>query len=264
MPGAAVLVVRAAQRAGAGLVTLGCLAESLLTIVPSAAPEAILLDLSGASPKNEFPAQAEITRRDDDARVFGPGLGRARTTELLVHGAVARDFRGPLVLDADALNVLAGELELIRAHAGVRVLTPHPGEAARLLGRDIPRDAAGRRDAAREISRRSGAIACLKGAGTVVAQDQRVYVNTTGNPGMATAGAGDVLAGILGAYLAQCAVRNDPTWTAFDAAAAAVHVHGLAGDLAAESLGRRALIASDLIRHLPAAQERFRVSRGLH
>ena len=97
------------------------------------------------------------------------------------------------------------------------VLTPHPGEAARLLGREVPRDAAGREDAAREISRRARAICCLKGHRTVVVDGDRVYVNETGNPGMATAGAGDVLAGILGAYLAACETRIDPSFTPFDA-----------------------------------------------
>ena len=137
------------------------------------------------------------------------------------------------------------------------VVTPHPGEAERLLGRKIPGDDAGRATAAKEISRRSRAICCLKGHRTVVAEGERVYVNETGNPGMATAGAGDVLAGILGAYLAPCAHGNAPSWTPFDAAASAVHVHGLAGDLAAAEVGRRGLVASDLIRFLPSAQARL-------
>jgi NAD(P)H-hydrate epimerase len=146
------------------------------------------------------------------------------------------------------------------------VLTPHPGEAARLLGREIPSDADGRIEAALEISRRSGGIACLKGHATVVADadGERVHVNTTGNPGMATAGAGDVLSGILVAYLAASVSRGDARWTAFDAAVAAVHVHGLSGDIAAERLGRRGLIASDLVEHLPLAQVRFRGARELH
>lgn len=258
MPGAAVLVVRAAQRAGAGLVTLGCLAENLRTIVPIAAPEAVLLDLTQANTRALHEA---LAGREDHARVVGPGMGNTKATRDLVHAVVADGFRGPLVLDADALNVLDGELESLRVHAGALVLTPHPGEAARLLGRAIPRDAEGRARAAREISRRSGAITCLKGHGTVVAEGARVYVNSTGNPGLATAGAGDVLAGILGAYLALCVTQIGQNWTAFDAAVAAVHVHGLCGDLAAERLGQQSLIASDLIEFLPAAQVRFQ-ARG--
>jgi NAD(P)H-hydrate epimerase len=264
MPGAAVLVVRAAQRAGAGLVTLGCTSESLRTIVPIAAPEAILLDLTHAIEAGRKLARDELAARQDHARVVGPGMGRTETTLRWVKTVVEDELRCPLVLDADALNVLEGDLEPLQARKSDLVLTPHPGEAARLLGRKIPSDARGRIETAAEISRRSGGIAVLKGHGTIVADGQRVYVNTTGNPGMATAGAGDVLSGILVAYLAQCVARAESSWTVFDAVAAAVHVHGLAGDLAAERLGRRGVIASDLIEHLPAAQVRFQSSRELH
>jgi len=250
MPGAAVLVARSAQRAGAGLVAVACLDASLRTILPIAAPEAVLVDLSAGS-------FAPLAGRKDDVRVIGPGLGASKRTRDLLRTLLADGFEGAWVVDADALNVLSGEIEALAARRGPMVLTPHPGEAERLLCRTIPRDDAGRASAAAEISRRSRAVCCLKGHRTVVAQDDRVYVNETGNPGMATAGAGDVLAGILGAYLAPCAHGDLPSWTAFDAAASAVHVHGLAGDLAAAEVGRRGLVASDLIRFLPAAQARL-------
>jgi NAD(P)H-hydrate epimerase len=253
MPGAAILVARAAQRAGAGLVSVACLDAGLKTIVPVAAPEAVLVDLVGLAP-------ATLAGRADDVRVVGPGLGDSARTRELVRGLLADGFAGAWVVDADALNVLGGEIEALAARRGPLVLTPHPGEAARLLGREIPRDDSGRSLAASEISRRARAVCCLKGHRTVVADGERVYVNETGNPGMATAGAGDVLAGILGAYLAPCADRRAPKdsgWTPFEAAASAVHVHGLAGDLAAAELGRRAVVASDLVRHLPAAQARL-------
>jgi NAD(P)H-hydrate repair Nnr-like enzyme with NAD(P)H-hydrate dehydratase domain len=137
------------------------------------------------------------------------------------------------------------------------VLTPHPGEASRLLEREIPSDPAGREAAARELATRSGAIVCLKGKATVVTDGQFVYTNDTGNSGMATAGAGDVLAGIVGAYAALCATGAFPNWTALDATCAAVRAHGLAGDLAAAHLGKRAVIASDLIQWLAQAQRRL-------
>jgi NAD(P)H-hydrate epimerase len=264
MPGAAVLVARAAQRAGAGLVTVACLAEELRIILPTAAPEAILLDWTHAFADARAASMPELRSREDHARVVGPGLGRTARTLAIVSALLADGFRGPTVLDADALNVVAGDLEIVRGHAGPLVSTPHPGEAARLLGRPIPRDEAGRIAAAREISRRTRGVCCLKGHRTVVADGEQVYVNTTGNPGMATAGAGDVLAGILSAYLAACATGIDARWKVFDAAAAAVHVHGLAGDLAAERFSRRGVIASDLIDFLPAAQLRFREPHGLH
>jgi ADP-dependent NAD(P)H-hydrate dehydratase / NAD(P)H-hydrate epimerase len=250
MPGAAVLSARAAQRAGAGLVSVACLDAELRTILPVAAPESILVD---AAPD----PLAALRGRKDHARVVGPGLGPTARTDRLVRGLLADDSEGGWVLDADALNVLAGELGALRARRGPMVLTPHPGEAARLLRREIPREESGRIAAAKEIAARAGAICCLKGHRTVVAEGERVYLNETGNPGMATAGSGDVLAGILVAYLAACFTGIDPTWTPFDAAVAAVHVHGLAGDLAAEETGRRGLIASDLVRFLPAAQSRL-------
>ena len=250
MPGAAVLCARAAQRAGAGLVAVACLDLELRAIIPAASPESILVD---AAPD----PLAELRGRTDHARVVGPGLGATARTDRLVRGLLAESAEVGWVLDADALNVLAGELGVLRTRRGPMVLTPHPGEASRLLGREIPREDSGRIAAAKEIATRAGAICCLKGHRTVVADSERVYVNETGNPGMATAGSGDVLAGILGAYLASCFTGIDPSWIPFDAAVAAVHVHGLAGDLAVEETGRRGLIASDLVRFLPAAQSRL-------
>jgi hydroxyethylthiazole kinase-like uncharacterized protein yjeF len=247
MPGAAVLVARAAQRAGAGLVVVACTAEILRTIVPIAAPEAILLSLQDLDA-----LRAQLAVPDWDAVVVGPGLGTSpRARELLDIALVAA---APIVLDADALNLLGTDLARLRSRRAATVLTPHPGEAGRLLGRAIPREEDGRVAAAREIAAQSGAICCLKGHHTVVSDGRRTYVNGTGNPGMATAGAGDVLAGITCAYLALTRTLPSPDWTAFDAAARAVAVHGFAGDLAARARGQRGLIASDLIEALPRAQ----------
>ncbi len=258
MPGAALLVVRAAQRAGAGLVTAVCLDPSLLALVPAAAPEAVLMEIERIGDL-AFALQS----REAHAIVVGCGLGAGDATRSLVHALLQRVPDVPLVLDADALNVLDGAPEKLRERKGTTVITPHPGEASRLLGRDVPRDAAGRESAALELARKSGAIVCLKGKGTVVTDGASVFVNDTGNAGMATAGAGDVLAGILAAYLAACTTGIDARWTPWDAACAAVHVHGLAGDLARARLGTRGLVASDLVQHLPAAQERVRESSKL-
>jgi NAD(P)H-hydrate epimerase len=265
MPGAAVLVARAAQRAGAGLVAVGCLDSALMTIVPTAAPEAVLVDLSETFERGgrvRSGAAERLRSREFHALLAGPGLGDdARTRSLL--RLVLETCEVPLVLDADALNALDGEPERLRAVRAPVVITPHPGEAARLLGRSVPRDGAGRVATARELALRSGAIACLKGHATVLAQvgavgeGEKVFVNSTGNAGMATAGAGDVLSGILVAYLAALRSSSDPGWTPLAAAASAVYVHGLAGDLAAQDLGPRALIASDLIGRLPEAQRRL-------
>lgn len=253
-PGAAILVARAAQRAGAGLVTVGCLDAGLSAVIAGAAPEAVNLDLSATVDLVANRLPRELARRHDHARVVGPGLGATQRTRVLVRTLLAEESsRAPMVLDADALNVVAGELELLRGARVPLVLTPHPGEAARLLELDaLPRDDEGRAECARELARRTGAVCCLKGHATIVTDGERLVRNTTGNPGMATAGAGDVLAGILGAYL--CQVRDAGSYDAFDAAVCAVHVHGRAGDLAAAELGERALVASDLVRFLPAAQ----------
>ncbi len=252
MPGASVLVCRAAHRAGAGLVTLACLDDNVLRAVPPASPETVLLDARGEAGG----AASWLADRPDHALAAGPGLGATPRTRELVEALLGPAWCGPLALDADALNVLAGEAERLRERAGALVATPHPGEAARLLGRDVPADPEGREAAARELALRSGAIVCLKGSGTVVTDGRRAFVNDSGNPGMATAGSGDVLLGILGAYLAIPPRIADPAgWSAFDAATAAVHVHGLAGDLAAAELGPRSVIASDLVEYLPAAQD---------
>ncbi len=263
MPGAAILAARAAQRAGAGLVAVGCLDPALMTVLPSAAPEAVLMDLRAVfelTGQSHPEASARLSARDPHAVLVGPGLGDDARTREVVRVALEA-FEVPLVLDADALSALDGEPERLRSAKGTVVITPHPGEAARLLKKPVPRDGAGRVAIARELALRSGAIACLKGHGTVVAlasgSEERVFVNSSGNSGMATAGAGDVLAGILVAYLAATRTAGDSGWTPLTATASAVYAHGLAGDLAAERVGRRGLIASDLIVFLPQAQRRM-------
>jgi NAD(P)H-hydrate epimerase len=243
MPGAAILAARAAQRAGAGLVRVWCRDPELVAIVAAAVPEAVF----------EKGLASTIESGDHHAALAGPGLGLDDVAARIVRQALAR-ADVPLVLDADALTILAREPRLAEGRRGPLVLTPHPGEASRLLGRDVPTDPAGRTEAARAIALRFRAIVCLKGRATVVTDGERVFVNDTGNPGMATAGAGDVLAGIAVAYLAQTVTLASASWTAFDAAARAVWIHGRAGDLAAAELGPRALVASDLVVFLPRAQ----------
>lgn len=262
MPGAALLAARAAQRGGAGLVAQGCLDANLLLLVPLAAPEAVLVDLSECFDRSGrvlADARARLLERRATSVLVGPGLGGGARTRALVELALEL-FCVPLVLDADALNVFAGEPERLRAARAPLVLTPHPGEAARLLGRSVGRASAERVAAARELAQRTGALVCLKGAGTlVVAPGGEPWRNSSGNPGLATAGAGDVLAGLLAAYLARCGAPAS-AWTPLDAARAAVFVHGRAGDLAAARLGQRALIASDVIDALAAAQRELEAS----
>ncbi len=257
MPGAAILVARAAQRAGAGLVCMGALDRELLLSLPPAVPEAVWIDLSSSVPSEGPPAAGAARRlwsREPHARLVGPGLGDDQRARAVVALALAEPRR-PLVVDADALNALEGEPERLAARQGdALVITPHPGEAERLSGRALPSDEAGRREHAAALARRAGGICVLKGRQTIVSDGERTWRASTGNQGMATAGAGDVLAGVLVAYLALVDRPFAPGFSAWDAVRLAVHVHGLAGDLAARELGMRALVASDLVRFLAPAQ----------
>jgi ADP-dependent NAD(P)H-hydrate dehydratase len=247
MPGAAVLAGRGALRAGAGLVTIACQAPEMMASLPAALPEAIYLELGAKE------LGAQLAERSDDAIVCGPGLGVTASVRALVE-ELLESYEGSVVLDADALNVIGQEPERLADSRAQLVLTPHLGEASRLLGRRLSSEPAERRDAALDLARRAEAIVCLKGAGTVVTDGERVEVNETGNAGMATAGSGDVLAGICAAYLAASSIAGSEDFDALRAARAAVYVHGLAGDLAAGALGERAVMASDLVDSLADAQ----------
>lgn len=256
MPGAAILIVRAAQRGGAGLVTLATFGRELVHIVAPASPETIYLDLSGVGEENLVKGlPAALEGRDDQARVVGPGLGRTPRTADLVWQLIEDDFAGPTVFDADALHAVGTDTGAFARRSAPTVLTPHPGEAARLLGVNrIPNDDDGRVECALEIARSAESICVLKGHQTIITDGKRTSINVSGNPGMATAGSGDVLVGILGAYLMSAAAQRSQWWGVFEAVVTAVYLHGLAGDLAAEELGERGVVASSMIRYLPAAQ----------
>jgi NAD(P)H-hydrate epimerase len=250
--GAAALAARAAMRAGAGLVTVATPA-GVQPVVASLILEAMSLPLPetpartvALSAKPQILAEAASR----DAAAVGPGLGLHDDTLALVRD-LARAHDRPVALDADALAALAGHLDILRAARAPRVLTPHPGEMARLLGvktDEVQRDRIG---VARRFATAHGVHLVLKGATSVVASpDGRVLLNPTGNPGMASGGTGDALTGILGAFLARGLAPGD-------ALTAAVWLHGAAGDIAAEYAGQEALVASDLIEALPEAFERL-------
>jgi NAD(P)H-hydrate epimerase len=170
-------------------------------------------------------------------------LGRSFDLDQLVL-RLYQEIDKPMVFDADALNALAAEPEVLVHPGGPRVLTPHPGEFARLIGRKLELDV--RNDAAVELAARCGIVVVLKGHHTLTTDGGHRALNTTGNPGMATGGCGDVLTGLITALICQ-------HLDLFDAARLGVHLHGLAGDLAAEDLGEVSLIAGDLIQYLPEA-----------
>lgn len=228
MLGASVLCATAALRGGAGLVRVA---------VPAAMRPFLAIAVPCATSIVRTPKALRAAIDEASAVVVGPGLGATSATLAVVRAVLAQS-RVPVVLDADALNVLAPLRGRVASGAPI-VLTPHPGEAARLLGSDsaaVQRDRAG---ALTELCARSRATVVLKGAASLVGDGERMFVNTTGNPGLATGGSGDVLAGLLGALLAQGLAP-------FDAARLAVHVHGRAGDRVAKRLGQCGLLASDL------------------
>src|SRR6266849_2639070 len=231
MSGAAVLCGSGALRGGAGLVIVAVGNPCYLT-----AP--LPQDEHG---KLSTLAEARILElaQVNDIAAIGPGLGQsAEIKQLLSH--LIRDIKMPMVLDADGINALAGQTDSLKDHAAPIILTPHPGEFARLIGCDVPTVQARRQELAGQFAQKYDAVVVLKGHGTVVTDGRRVFLNPTGNPGMATGGTGDVLTGLIAALLGQ---GLEP----FAAAQLGVYLHGLAGDLAKEDLGEPSLIATDLI-----------------
>ncbi len=240
--GAAHLALTGALRGGAGLVTLAARAE-VLGLALAGRPEAMSLALPGEGPLGPDDLAALLEAgRDADALVVGPGIPRGEATGALLLDLLER-LAVPAVLDADALNALAalpGAVERLAVLPAPVVLTPHPGELARLCGLSIQEVQADRIGLATSRARAWGAVLLLKGAGTVVAAPEGLpAVVPTGNAGLATGGTGDVLAGLCGALLAG-------GLPAFDAGRAAAWVHGAAGDLVAARLGQRGLLAGDL------------------
>jgi NAD(P)H-hydrate epimerase len=247
MSGAAILTASAALRGGAGLVKLA-VPQEILPIVATANPcyltAPLPQDENGLLSTEAEPALLALAS-EDDVLALGPGLGRSKAITQLVSHALAHT-RCPMVLDADALNALEGNADQLKVRNGPLVLTPHPGEFARLVGLDSPTVQAQRQELAVRFALEHGVVLLLKGHNTVVTDGRRVYINTTGNPGMATGGSGDVLTGLIAALLGQ---KLD----AFAAAVLGAYVHGLAGDLARDEYGEVSLIASDLLVYLPRA-----------
>ena len=181
---------------------------------------------------------------------LGPGLGLDEETRQAAR-ELARDLPGSLVIDADALTALAGHLDVLREARGPRCLTPHPGEMARMLGVPVAEIQRDRVATVRSFATAHGVHVVLKGATSVLGSpDGRVLLNPTGNPGMASGGTGDVLTGMVGAFLARGLAPGA-------ALAAAVYLHGSAGDIAASRVGQEALVASDVIAAIPDAFRRL-------
>jgi NAD(P)H-hydrate epimerase len=247
MTGAAVLCGSGALRGGAGLVYVA-VPEDVLGIVAAGNP----CYLTAGLPHDEngqltSRAEARILALAQQKSVIaiGPGLGRGRSITSLVL-ALLGGVAAPLVLDADALNALDGQTDSLRGRGSATVLTPHPGEFARLVNTEVGGVQANREGLAARFASEHGVILVLKGHRTIVTDGRRLYVNTNGNAGMATGGTGDVLTGLVAALVAQ-------GLEAFAAAQLGVHLHGLAGDLARDAVGEVSLIATDLLEYLPRA-----------
>jgi len=248
MTGAAVLVGRAALRAGAGLVRVAT-ARSALPIVASIEPSYTTLPLpEDAAGRVSAKAINAILNaaEENDIVAIGPGLGQSTGLHSVVEILIEQEGLR-LLIDGDGLNNLSKLSGWPKKRRADLVLTPHPGEMKRLWSglfrEEMPKD---RQQTAAQVAQSTQATVALKGAGTVVTDGQRVYVNTTGNPGMGTAGAGDVLTGVISALMGQ-GLSN------FEATVLGVYVHGLAGDIVAAELGQVSLIATDLINALPQA-----------
>jgi NAD(P)H-hydrate epimerase len=254
MLGAPVMAGTAALRMGAGLVQIA-VPKSILAAALSITPELIALGLGKSATPNELRDAAGAAK----AIVIGPGLGQS---------AAARDrlmrlvrMHRPMLVDADGLNMLAAGKRwppFFKSHA---VLTPHPGEMkrlAKLIGRsDVPTDDDGRIDIAMQAANAFKQVIVLKGDRTVITDGQRVYLNRTGDSSLSKAGTGDVLSGVIGTLLAQGEDR-------FDAACIGVHIHGRAGEIAGERLGRRSVLARDVIDSLSAALAEYEKQFGTH
>ncbi len=246
--GAAVMAARGALRTGAGLVSVA-VPNSMVPIIQQQIFEAMSIP-AAESIDGTFGIGAEDELLKAAARMnscaIGPGLSTHYETVQMVRMFVRR-LAIPLVIDADGLNALVGSLDVLKKVKVPVILTPHPGELGRLLGisaADVQKDRIG---IASEFSAKYKVILVLKGAGTVIAApDGRVFVNSTGNAGMATGGTGDVLTGMIGSLLAQ-------GYPASQAACLGVYLHGLAGDLAAKEKGEASMIAGDLIEKIPEA-----------
>lgn len=238
--GAAALAALGALRSGAGLVYLG-VPESIYSIAATKLTEPIVFPLPDQDGMLSVDAASAIVKKlkDKDAVLIGPGLGQSEGTSQAVR-IVLEQFEGPVVLDADGINVLKSHKDILRGRTCPTILTPHDGEFRR-IGGSLTDD---RISSASELAQKLNAIVLLKGHNTVITDGDICYVNHTGNPGMAVGGSGDVLAGILVSLLGQGIAP-------IEAAACAAWIHGAAGDICQGEIGQYGMLPSDMVQVLP-------------
>ncbi len=255
LTGAAALTSLGALRSGAGLVTL-TVAESLNPVMEVKLTEVMTKPLPETGDGTlSLKAEEDILKLVGkiDVLAIGPGLSTNEETSELVRRLITK-VEKPMVIDADAVNALAGNISTLKRAPGPRIVTPHPGEMARLLERSKEKVQADRIGIAQEVAEETGATVVLKGARTIISDSEgSVYVNPTGNPGMASGGMGDILTGMIASFVGQ-------GLTEIQATQAAVYLHGLAADIARESKGELALIASDLLDSLPQAIKKLKIA----
>lgn len=265
MSGAAMLSARSALRSGAGLVTVG-LPISLAPVISVSCPETMSLALpetaEGTLAGAAFTRIKEFLNKTD-VFLAGPGLSRNHETQELIRKVIF-DSRVRTIIDADGINAWVGLLDKFKfgisclplEKKNLRIITPHPGEMARLLDVSVEEIQSKRQEVAKSFAKEYNVIVVLKGYQTIVADPfGAIYTNNTGNSGMSTAGCGDVLAGIISAFLAQ-------GLSSFEAAKLGVYIHGLAGDFAAQEKTQLGLIASDIIEYIPKAIKRIEEPRS--
>jgi NAD(P)H-hydrate epimerase len=257
--GAAFMAARACLRAGVGLVTIG-IPDSLTNTFQSRVTEEMILPLpdkgNGTLSYKAIEPILEFLNQKANALAIGPGISMDDEISKLV-SLLITESKVPMVIDADGINAIAGRSNILRKSKAPIILTPHPGEMARLLNshksqvtsKEVEKD---RINTALSFSRKTETYLVLKGAPTVIAtSDGKAFINSTGNPGMATAGTGDVLTGMISAFLAQ-------GLTPQNASILGVYMHGLIGDIVAEKKGKHSLIASDIINTIPAVFKALR------
>jgi len=248
MLGASALCGLAAMRSGAGLVTLG-IPKSLNSPLQKKISPVIMTRPLPETRSQELGISAYRTLANESSRysaiAIGPGLGRSASTQRFVLSAI-RNSPLPMVIDADALNILSLNLKVLKNSNVERVLTPHPGEMARLTGMRKSAIERHRKEIAQAFALKNKCVLLLKGHLTIIASAKgKATINQTGNSGMATAGSGDVLTGMIAAFLAQ-------GLTGYEAAKLGAYLHGSSGDHAAERIGRISLIATDILDSIPA------------
>jgi NAD(P)H-hydrate epimerase len=247
MTGAGVLASKSALRAGAGVV-LWAIPKSLNLVAESLTTEVMSLPLPETPSGSPSMSAREIlveAAREADCVVMGPGLPVAGDTGELMRLLIPEIY-APLVLDGGAFSAIGDEVLIFRKRQGPTIITPHPGEMGHLTHKPSAEVQKNRRELAVKYASLSGTVVALKGAETIVTDGKEVYLNHSGNPGMATAGSGDVLVGVIAALVGQ-------GLKTLEATKLGVYLHGRAGDHAAAELGQHSMIASDIIAHLPSS-----------